>query len=179
MLIIPQHDHNNNIMKIWKHSWAIPCLLQHAQSTCFSLHYFSSLNLSILQLLIHFNIFIILIIISCAVTILTLNKSSTPKAFHGLLQLSEAREKHPTFCIPMVCVPATLSNNIPGSDLCIACDTALNAVCEVSFYTCFYFSSPWFLMRLWSLVNQTNQMICYLVIHNLVYGLLEMHYFCW
>lgn len=32
----------------------------------------------------------------------------------------------------MVMVPATVSNNIPGSDLCIGADTALNAITDVS-----------------------------------------------
>ena len=32
----------------------------------------------------------------------------------------------------MVMVPATVSNNIPGSDLSIGADTALNAITDVS-----------------------------------------------
>lgn len=32
----------------------------------------------------------------------------------------------------MVMVPATVSNNIPGSDLSIGSDTALNAITDVS-----------------------------------------------
>ena len=50
----------------------------------------------------------------------------------GLLELSEARSKYSDLCIPMVMVPATVSNNIPGSDLSIGSDTALNAITDVS-----------------------------------------------
>lgn len=50
----------------------------------------------------------------------------------GLLELSSARDKHSEFCVPMVMVPATVSNNIPGSDLSIGSDTALNAITDVS-----------------------------------------------
>nr|XP_039266931.1 ATP-dependent 6-phosphofructokinase, muscle type-like [Styela clava] len=52
------------------------------------------------------------------------------EAFHGVLQLAELREKYEELCIPYVVIPATLSNNVPGSDLCIGCDTALNTVTE-------------------------------------------------
>lgn len=34
--------------------------------------------------------------------------------------------------MPMVMVPATVSNNVPGSDLSIGADTALNAITTVS-----------------------------------------------
>ena len=50
----------------------------------------------------------------------------------GLLELSSARDKYSEFCVPMVMVPATVSNNIPGSDLSIGSDTALNAITDVS-----------------------------------------------
>ncbi|XP_075954160.1 ATP-dependent 6-phosphofructokinase, platelet type-like [Anarhichas minor] len=52
------------------------------------------------------------------------------EAYVGLLELSAARDQHPEFCVPMVMVPATVSNNIPGSDLCIGSDTALNAITD-------------------------------------------------
>uniref|UniRef100_A0A7N8XPD5 6-phosphofructokinase n=1 Tax=Mastacembelus armatus TaxID=205130 RepID=A0A7N8XPD5_9TELE len=51
------------------------------------------------------------------------------QAYVGLLELSAAREKYEELCVPMVMVPATVSNNIPGSDLSIA-DTSLNAIVE-------------------------------------------------
>ncbi len=50
----------------------------------------------------------------------------------GLLELSGARDKYDELCVPMVMVPATVSNNIPGSDLSIGSDTALNAITDVS-----------------------------------------------
>ncbi|XP_037829247.1 ATP-dependent 6-phosphofructokinase, platelet type isoform X7 [Kryptolebias marmoratus] len=50
------------------------------------------------------------------------------EAFLSLLELSAARGKFDEFCVPMVMVPATVSNNVPGSDLSIGADTALNAI---------------------------------------------------
>uniref|UniRef100_A0A8C5NHA4 6-phosphofructokinase n=1 Tax=Gouania willdenowi TaxID=441366 RepID=A0A8C5NHA4_GOUWI len=52
------------------------------------------------------------------------------EAYVGLLELSTARDKYNEFCVPMVMVPATVSNNIPGSDLSIGSDTALNAITD-------------------------------------------------
>uniref|UniRef100_A0A8C5I3Y5 6-phosphofructokinase n=1 Tax=Gouania willdenowi TaxID=441366 RepID=A0A8C5I3Y5_GOUWI len=52
------------------------------------------------------------------------------QAYVGLLELSTARDKYNEFCVPMVMVPATVSNNIPGSDLSIGSDTALNAITD-------------------------------------------------
>uniref|UniRef100_A0A4W6C2J1 Phosphofructokinase, platelet n=1 Tax=Lates calcarifer TaxID=8187 RepID=A0A4W6C2J1_LATCA len=52
------------------------------------------------------------------------------QAYVGLLELSSARDKYNEFCVPMVMVPATVSNNIPGSDLSIGSDTALNAITD-------------------------------------------------
>ncbi|XP_034078494.1 ATP-dependent 6-phosphofructokinase, platelet type isoform X6 [Gymnodraco acuticeps] len=50
------------------------------------------------------------------------------EAFLSLLELITARGKYDEFCVPMVMVPATVSNNVPGSDLSIGADTALNAI---------------------------------------------------
>ncbi|CAI5789014.1 ATP-dependent 6-phosphofructokinase, platelet type isoform X3 [Podarcis lilfordi] len=52
------------------------------------------------------------------------------EAYLGLLELSAAREKFDEFCIPMVMVPATVSNNVPGSDFSIGADTALNTITD-------------------------------------------------
>nr|XP_040022889.1 ATP-dependent 6-phosphofructokinase, platelet type isoform X5 [Gasterosteus aculeatus aculeatus] len=52
------------------------------------------------------------------------------EAFESLLQLYEARATHEDFCIPMCMLPATISNNVPGTDLSIGADTALNAIVE-------------------------------------------------
>ncbi|XP_069193796.1 ATP-dependent 6-phosphofructokinase isoform X11 [Procambarus clarkii] len=53
------------------------------------------------------------------------------EAYHALLQLYEARGKYPEFCIPMVVIPSTISNNVPGSDFSLGCDTALNEITEI------------------------------------------------
>nr|XP_057916195.1 ATP-dependent 6-phosphofructokinase, platelet type isoform X3 [Doryrhamphus excisus] len=50
------------------------------------------------------------------------------EAFLSLLELLTARGKYDEFCVPMIMVPATVSNNVPGSDLSIGADTALNAI---------------------------------------------------
>ena len=55
-----------------------------------------------------------------------------PQAYLGLLELLAARQKHEEFCVPMVMVPATVSNNVPGSDFSIGADTALNTITDVS-----------------------------------------------
>lgn len=57
---------------------------------------------------------------------------SALQAFLSLLELLTARGKYDEFCVPMVMVPATVSNNVPGSDLSIGADTALNAITTVS-----------------------------------------------
>uniref|UniRef100_A0A671M5F3 ATP-dependent 6-phosphofructokinase, muscle type-like n=1 Tax=Sinocyclocheilus anshuiensis TaxID=1608454 RepID=A0A671M5F3_9TELE len=50
------------------------------------------------------------------------------EAFVGGLELVTAREKYEELCIPLVVIPATVSNNIPGSDFSIGADTALNTI---------------------------------------------------
>ncbi|KAM4718935.1 ATP-dependent 6-phosphofructokinase, platelet type isoform 8-T8 [Anableps anableps] len=52
------------------------------------------------------------------------------EALECLLQLYEARGTFEEFCIPMCMLPATISNNVPGTDLTIGADTALNAIVE-------------------------------------------------
>ncbi|XP_051970348.1 ATP-dependent 6-phosphofructokinase, platelet type-like isoform X5 [Xyrauchen texanus] len=51
-------------------------------------------------------------------------------ALECLLQLYEARSNYEEFCIPLCMLPATISNNVPGTDLSIGADTALNAIVE-------------------------------------------------
>lgn len=49
--------------------------------------------------------------------------------FNGYLAahtLLAERERYPAFRIPIVCVPATIDNNLPGSELSLGADTALN-----------------------------------------------------
>uniref|UniRef100_A0A671W2V0 ATP-dependent 6-phosphofructokinase n=1 Tax=Sparus aurata TaxID=8175 RepID=A0A671W2V0_SPAAU len=50
------------------------------------------------------------------------------EAFSGGLQMVQARQKYEELCIPIVVVPATVSNNIPGSDFSVGADTALNTI---------------------------------------------------
>uniref|UniRef100_A0A673BII3 ATP-dependent 6-phosphofructokinase n=1 Tax=Sphaeramia orbicularis TaxID=375764 RepID=A0A673BII3_9TELE len=52
------------------------------------------------------------------------------EALECLLQLYEARANYEEFCIPMCMLPATISNNVPGTDLSIGADTSLNAIVE-------------------------------------------------
>ncbi|KAM6900588.1 ATP-dependent 6-phosphofructokinase, platelet type isoform 2-T2 [Xenentodon cancila] len=52
------------------------------------------------------------------------------EALESLLQLYEARATYEEFCIPMCMLPATISNNVPGTNLSIGADTALNAIVE-------------------------------------------------
>jgi 6-phosphofructokinase 1 len=40
------------------------------------------------------------------------------------------RKQHPEFNIPIICLPATINNNLPGSELSIGSDTALNTIVE-------------------------------------------------
>ncbi|KAF6724638.1 ATP-dependent 6-phosphofructokinase, muscle type [Oryzias melastigma] len=50
------------------------------------------------------------------------------EAYVGGLELVQAREKYEEVCIPIVVIPATVSNNVPGSDFSIGTDTALNTI---------------------------------------------------
>lgn len=43
----------------------------------------------------------------------------------------EARGCYDELCIVMCVVPATISNNVPGTDFSIGADTAVNAAMEV------------------------------------------------
>eukprot|EP00111_Clytia_hemisphaerica_P003406 TCONS_00009726-protein len=52
------------------------------------------------------------------------------EAFHSLVQLTDAREQYKEFCIPMVLVPATMSNNVPGTWFSLGADTTLNVIVE-------------------------------------------------
>uniref|UniRef100_A0A669EG51 Phosphofructokinase, platelet n=1 Tax=Oreochromis niloticus TaxID=8128 RepID=A0A669EG51_ORENI len=49
---------------------------------------------------------------------------------YSILQLYVARADYEEFCIPMCILPATISNNVPGTDLSLGADTSLNAIVE-------------------------------------------------
>ncbi|CAG8978180.1 hypothetical protein HYALB_00013171 [Hymenoscyphus albidus] len=48
------------------------------------------------------------------------------EAFQSLSQLRQAREQYSSLCIPMTLLPATISNNVPGSEYSLGSDTCLN-----------------------------------------------------
>ncbi|KAI9721082.1 MAG: hypothetical protein M1812_002563 [Candelaria pacifica] len=52
------------------------------------------------------------------------------EAFTALNELRRNREKYPAFQIPMVLLPATISNNVPGTEYSIGSDTCLNALID-------------------------------------------------
>ncbi|XP_061695946.1 ATP-dependent 6-phosphofructokinase, platelet type isoform X1 [Syngnathoides biaculeatus] len=52
------------------------------------------------------------------------------EALESVLQLFEARAHFDEFCVPLCMLPATISNNVPGTDLSIGADTSLNAIVE-------------------------------------------------
>lgn len=52
------------------------------------------------------------------------------EAFHSVVLLSQNRSNYPAFQIPMIHLPATLSNNVPLTDFSLGSDTSLNALVE-------------------------------------------------
>ncbi|MDZ7793538.1 MAG: 6-phosphofructokinase [Spirochaetia bacterium] len=44
--------------------------------------------------------------------------------------LHSRRDEFPEFNIPIICLPATINNNLPGSELSVGSDTALNTIME-------------------------------------------------
>jgi len=47
-------------------------------------------------------------------------------AYLAAHELVTERDRYPAFNIPIICVPASIDNNLPGSELSIGADTALN-----------------------------------------------------
>jgi 6-phosphofructokinase 1 len=52
------------------------------------------------------------------------------ESFTAASQLRRAREKYPAFRIPLVVLPATISNNVPGTEYSLGSDTCLNTLIE-------------------------------------------------
>jgi len=52
------------------------------------------------------------------------------EAFTAVSELRKGREHYKAFKIPMVILPATISNNVPGTEYSIGSDTCLNALIE-------------------------------------------------
>jgi len=50
--------------------------------------------------------------------------------YSGVYKLWTERERFPAFDIPFMCIPASINNNLPGSELSIGCDSALNNIVE-------------------------------------------------
>lgn len=53
------------------------------------------------------------------------------EAYHSVLNLAENRKNYPELRIPMCVIPATISNNVPGTDFSLGADTALNEITEI------------------------------------------------
>jgi 6-phosphofructokinase 1 len=48
--------------------------------------------------------------------------------YAAVAKLHAERERFPAFNLPMICLPASINNNLPGSELSIGSDTALNNI---------------------------------------------------
>lgn len=48
--------------------------------------------------------------------------------YQSILELHGQRANYPAFDIPMICLPATINNNLPGTELSVGADTALNSI---------------------------------------------------
>jgi len=53
------------------------------------------------------------------------------EAYETAHRLFEERANYPAFGVPIVCLPATIDNNLPGTELSIGADTALNNIVDV------------------------------------------------
>jgi 6-phosphofructokinase 1 len=51
-------------------------------------------------------------------------------AFQAAHTLDRERERYPAFQVPTICLPATIDNNIPGSELSVGADSALNLIVD-------------------------------------------------
>jgi 6-phosphofructokinase 1 len=51
-------------------------------------------------------------------------------AYEGIYAMINERPNYPAFNIPIVCLPASINNNLPGSEFSIGADTALNNIVE-------------------------------------------------
>ena len=48
--------------------------------------------------------------------------------YQAVLQLFQQRHNYPAFNVPIVCLPASINNNLPGTELSVGADTALNSI---------------------------------------------------
>ncbi len=52
------------------------------------------------------------------------------KAYEAAYSMLQQRERYPGFRLPVICLPATIDNNLPGWEMAIGADTALNEIVE-------------------------------------------------
>ncbi|XP_017492577.1 PREDICTED: ATP-dependent 6-phosphofructokinase-like [Rhagoletis zephyria] len=50
------------------------------------------------------------------------------EAYRTVFALTLERPNYREFCIPMVVIPSTISNNMPGTEFCVGSDTSLNEI---------------------------------------------------
>ena len=50
--------------------------------------------------------------------------------YEQVANLVSYRDRYPELCIPMICVPATIDNNLPGTEVTIGADTAVNNIVD-------------------------------------------------
>ncbi len=50
--------------------------------------------------------------------------------YEAAINMNEQRITFPAFDIPIALIPATINNNVPGTELCIGADTALNSIVQ-------------------------------------------------
>jgi 6-phosphofructokinase 1 len=50
------------------------------------------------------------------------------EAYTSLKELKDSRTQYPIFNMPMVCLPSTVSNNVPGTEYSLGSDTCLNVL---------------------------------------------------
>lgn len=51
-------------------------------------------------------------------------------AYEAAYDFIRKRSEYPAFDIPIVCLPATINNNLPGTDFSVGADTALNSIID-------------------------------------------------
>jgi 6-phosphofructokinase 1 len=50
--------------------------------------------------------------------------------YQAAYNMKQNRDKYPAFNIPIICIPASINNNLPGSDYSIGSDTAINNIVD-------------------------------------------------
>ncbi|XP_065160221.1 ATP-dependent 6-phosphofructokinase isoform X3 [Atheta coriaria] len=53
------------------------------------------------------------------------------EAYQSAVELLDAKSTYPVFRMPIVVIPATISNNVPGTEFSLGADTALNEISEI------------------------------------------------